>query len=154
MAKDAVRSRLYRRQFLRPNTRWKALDKINKLHILLVTLIFKWRILQKFVNTFSKKLYKIRWKLSKIVETYRNFANFCQFSLKGRITFQFSFVLQSKRGSRSTPRGRTRVAGRSPRGSSSTTLAARTWSASRQGGRKLYPIWKLSQNLKSKSFEI
>ena len=37
----SARSRLYRRRFLRPNTRWEALDEICKFHILLVTLIFK-----------------------------------------------------------------------------------------------------------------
>ena len=33
----ALRSRLYRRRFLRPNTLWKALDEIYNFHILLVT---------------------------------------------------------------------------------------------------------------------
>ena len=32
-----VRSRLYRGRFLRPNTRWKALDEIYNFHILLAT---------------------------------------------------------------------------------------------------------------------
>ena len=33
--------RLYRRRFLRPNTLWKALDKVYKFHIHLMILIFK-----------------------------------------------------------------------------------------------------------------
>ena len=76
----SARSRLYRHRFLRPNTRWKALDEIYKFHILIVTatLIFK------------SHFHQIS---SKVLNICKN-VKICQLSFKGMIKFQFSFILQ------------------------------------------------------------
>ena len=50
----SLRSRLYRRRFLRQNTRWKALDEIDEFHIRLVTLIFKVQISSQQLQTVDR----------------------------------------------------------------------------------------------------
>ena len=78
-----ARSRLYRRQILQVNIRWKALDEIYKMYILLHRSDLK-KIQQKIVIILVQFN-----KLKFTIHFIRNFMNFCNFDITVTIAILF-----------------------------------------------------------------
>ena len=94
-----ARSRLYRRQILQVNTRWKALDEIYKIYMLLhrsdLNILEMCR--QTFVAFFGKFLQKFsrNWKTLEEVQNFANFQKICIFLSK--ICKSLQFLKNSKK---------------------------------------------------------
>ena len=86
-----ARSLLYRRQILQENIRWKALDEIYKIHMLLHRSDFNVsEIVRQFFSHFWQTFAKIRYKARGMLST-----DCKNQSLRDRVDYRFDCRLQS-----------------------------------------------------------